>query len=124
MASFALNPRTAASKEGSLTSKIRVYIAEHLGVDVETVRNDTHLRDDLGLDLMDILELTILVEEQFANERAGGETEEIEVVGDLICYIESGMVQAVVPSGRHATKYDPPARHNRSGPSCRRDGGE
>jgi acyl carrier protein len=89
MTSLTLTPRVSALKEEFRTSKIRACIAEHLDVDVESVSDDTHFRDDLGLDLIDILELIILLEDQFADGRVMDEDDEIEFVGDLIRCIEN-----------------------------------
>ena len=88
MTILTLTPRISALKEGFPSSRIRACIAEHLGVDVESVSDELHFRDDLGLDWLDIIELLILLEEQFADGRATDEAE-IEFVGDLIHHIES-----------------------------------
>jgi acyl carrier protein len=88
MTSLTLTPRISALEEGFLTSKIRACIATHLGVDVEFITDESHFRDDLGLDWLDIIELMILLEGQFADGRATDEAE-IEFVGDLIHHIES-----------------------------------
>jgi acyl carrier protein len=88
MTSLTLTPRLSALKEEFLKSKIRACIAEHLGVDVEFISDESHFRDDLGLDWLDIIELMILLEEQFLDGRVTDEAE-IEFVGDLILHIES-----------------------------------
>jgi acyl carrier protein len=80
---------TTVQREALLTTKIRACIAEQVGLGVESINDTTHFRDDLGLDLIDILELTILLEEQFADGRVTDDTGEIEFVGDLICHIEN-----------------------------------
>jgi acyl carrier protein len=80
---------SSAPKEGSLASKIRARIAEHVGVDVECINDDLHLSEDFGFDLLDIIELTILLEEQFGAEREiTDEPNQIEFVGGLIRHIE------------------------------------
>jgi acyl carrier protein len=88
MTSLTLTPRIPALKEELLTSKIRACIAEHLGVDVEFISDESHFRDDLGLDRLDIIELMILLEEQFLDGKVTDEAE-IEFVSDLILDIES-----------------------------------
>ena len=93
MNSLTLTRRISALQEASLTSRIRAFIAEHLSVDVESITTDSHLSDDFGLDLLDIVELTILLEDQFTNGDGTDEADEavqIEFVGDLICHIEGG----------------------------------
>jgi len=42
----------------------------------------------LGLDLIEVIELTILLEDEFAGGRLTSEADEIEFVGDLVRHIE------------------------------------
>ena len=70
-------------------AKIRALIANYLGVDVERVTDEVHFRNDFDLDSLDRLELLILIEEQFSGaEFSEAAVEQIEVVGDLIRYME------------------------------------
>jgi acyl carrier protein len=70
-------------------NKIRALIAKYSGVDVERVTDEAHFRNDLDLDSLDRLELVILIEEQFSGaEFSEAAIEQIEVVGDLIRYME------------------------------------
>ena len=55
-------------KEAFLASKIRARIAEHVGVDIQCINDNSHLSDDFGLDLLDIIELVIVLEEEFGTE--------------------------------------------------------
>jgi acyl carrier protein len=82
------NRRTLSPEEKILAAKIRTFIAKHLRVDVGSVGVDSHFRDDLGLDLLDIVELTILTEREFVNREIADANEEIEFVADLIHHIE------------------------------------
>ena len=72
------------------SEKLRSLIADYLGVDPKEVTDEAHLGDDLGLDWLDQLELLVVIEDEFlgvdffANTTAA----QIEVVGDLIRYIE------------------------------------
>ncbi len=76
--------------EGDFTTRdIRTLIAEHLGVEVERVTDEAHFLDDLGADWLDRLELMIAVEDQFTGlEIADDQVDQIEIVSDLIRYIE------------------------------------
>ena len=73
-----------AVEEASLTNTICVFIAEQLGVDVKGITTSSHFSDDLGLDLLDVIELTIRLEDHFTNVRIKDEAGQIEFVGDLI----------------------------------------
>ena len=80
--------RTTAVKEGVQTDKIRAFIAGHLDVDVKLVTDEAHFTEDLAADWLDRLELMTLIEDQFGLEMADEDVHQIEVVGDLIRYIE------------------------------------
>ena len=76
---------SSIQKEGFLATKIRAHIAEHVGVDVECINDDTHLSEDFGLDLLDIVELMIVLEQQFGAEgEITDEPDQVESVGGLI----------------------------------------
>ena len=79
---------TTRTESSADINKLRVLIAEHLQVDVRRVTDDAHLSRDLGADWLDRLELIILVEEIAGVEITDEEADQIEVVGDLICYID------------------------------------
>src|ERR1700730_11309453 len=82
------SPRSTL-KEGFLASKIRARIAENVGVDVECINDDSHLSEEFGLELLDIIELTILLEEQVdAEGEVTNEPNQIEFVGDPIRHID------------------------------------
>ena len=70
-------------------NKVRAFIAGYLGIDAERVTDEAHFKNDFGLDLLDQLELLILIEEEFSGvEFSNDAVDGIEVVGDLIRYIE------------------------------------
>jgi acyl carrier protein len=76
--------------EGFTVGDVRTLIAAHLGVDIARVTDDAHLRDDLGADWLDRLELMIAIEDQFADvEITDADVDRIDVVGDLIRHVES-----------------------------------
>ena len=102
-------------KEGFLASKIRARIAEYVGVDVECINDDSHLSEEFGLELLDIIELTILLEEQVdAEGEVTNEPNQIEFVGDLIRNIERQSIES------HREEAVNPAAWNRQKPTASR----
>ena len=91
MTVLTLTGQTRELKEMALANNICAYIAEHVGVDAKDVGLATHFNDDLGLDWLDVVELVILSEEQFADGMIADENNEIETVGDLILHIKAVM---------------------------------
>jgi acyl carrier protein len=78
----------SALKDESLANRIRAFIATYLNVETEIISTDLRLSEDLGLDLLDIVELTVLIEEEF--DSIADDSDEIELVGDLVSHIEKG----------------------------------
>ena len=59
----------AVAQEKDLLIDIRTLVAKHLGIGVEYITYNSHFSDDLGLDWLDVIELIILVEDQFPDLR-------------------------------------------------------
>jgi acyl carrier protein len=91
MNSLPFSRRISALEEVSLTNKICTFIAEQLGVDVEGITINSHLSDDLGLDLLDVIELTILLEDEFTNGRIKNDAGQMG-----ICRRSHSPVEAVI----------------------------
>ncbi len=78
-----------APQEAFDTDKVRTLIAEYLGIDPKRVRDEAHFSDEFGMDRYDRLELMILIEDAFTGvEFTDDDTDQIEVVGDIIRHIE------------------------------------
>jgi len=78
-----------SGQQGLAGGEIRALVARHLHIDVARVTDEAHFRHDLGADWLDRLELLLLIEDQFADvEIAADDAHQIEVVGDLMRYVE------------------------------------
>jgi acyl carrier protein len=74
----------------SLTVKVLGIVAEQLGIDPARLTSEARLRDDLGADWLDRLELMIAIEDQVAGvEIADGVVDQIDTIGDLMRVVES-----------------------------------
>lgn len=71
----------------ALFDKIKVIIADQLGVEEEEVALETAFAD-LGADSLDIVELVMALEEEFGLEIPDEEAEKIKTVGDTVKYIQ------------------------------------
>ena len=68
--------------------KIQKLICEQFVVDPEAVTMDTAFVDDLGADSLDVVELTMALEEEFSlPEVSDEELKKILTVGDLVEYV-------------------------------------
>lgn len=68
--------------------KIREIICEQFAAEKDAVSRDTHFVDDLGADSLDVVELTMAIEEEFdIPEMDEDALRSIETVGDLVEYV-------------------------------------
>ncbi|NCB51846.1 MAG: acyl carrier protein [Clostridia bacterium] len=71
-------------------NKIIELVAEQFAVDADSLSRDTAFIDTLGADSLDIVELTMSVEEEFSlPEVAEEDLQKILTIGDLVDYVES-----------------------------------
>lgn len=72
---------------------IRAALAAHVKQDIESIRSDLTLREDLGLDSMSVIELLYKLEESFDVQIPDQDLGQLRTVGDVMDY-----VQRIVPS--------------------------
>jgi acyl carrier protein len=69
--------------------KFARHLAEHLGVDVGKVTPDANLIDDLGADSLDMVEVAMMVEEEFKIDCPDDVIENLQTVQDWNNHIAS-----------------------------------
>ena len=67
---------------------VEKIIAEHIGCDLDMVKDDSKIIEDLGADSLDIVELVMQLEEQFDIEIPDEDSETLVTVSDVKQYIE------------------------------------
>lgn len=72
----------------SIFEKIQEIIVKELKVDANKVTLDASLKDDLGADSLDAVEIVMDIEDEFGVEIDDTKAEAISTVGDLVSYIE------------------------------------
>ncbi len=68
--------------------KIREIIVDQLAVDESMVTMETNLMKDLEADSLDAVEIIMGIEEEFEIEIPDEEAEKIQLVGDLVKFVE------------------------------------
>ncbi|MBR5534796.1 MAG: acyl carrier protein [Ruminiclostridium sp.] len=69
-------------------NKLKALIAEQLGVDEDTITLEATFVDDLGVDSLDLVELSMALEDEFGiEEMAEEDMANIKTVGDLVEYL-------------------------------------
>ena len=70
--------------------KLSALIAEQFNVDADTITMDTSFADDLNADSVDIVDLSMALEEEFGIDELGEEeTSSISTVGDLVRFLQN-----------------------------------
>ena len=67
--------------------KIASILAEQFGIEQDEITMDTSF-EDLGADSLDVVELTMALEEEFGVTIADEELPNMKTVGDLVKYLE------------------------------------
>ena len=70
--------------------KLAALVAEQFNVDVDSITMDTSFSDDLNADSVDIVDLSMALEEEFGIEEVGeDEASSITTVGDLVRFLQN-----------------------------------
>lgn len=77
----------------SIELRVLAIVAEQLRVPSDEVTAESHLLDDLNADSLDVVDLTIAIEEEFSSDDAPIEISEdaaaeMRTVQDIITYLE------------------------------------
>lgn len=69
--------------------KLKTIIAEQFGMEESSITTDMSFGDDLGADSVDIVELSMALEEEFElDEMSEDDVASIHTVGDLLKYLQ------------------------------------
>jgi acyl carrier protein len=69
--------------------KLKPLIADQLGVKMEIIKPESSFKDDLEADSLDMVDLTMEIEDEFAIEINDKIAATLQTVGDVVNYIES-----------------------------------
>lgn len=72
-----------------MLEKVRSIIANELGVEADTITENSHIIDDLGADSLDAVELIMALEEAFDIEIDDDAASDILTVQDILDYLET-----------------------------------
>ncbi|EKD48390.1 MAG: Acyl carrier protein [uncultured bacterium] len=68
--------------------KVKAIIAAKLSINPTTIKSDSNLQD-LGADSLDLVEITMKLEEQFGIEIDDAKAEQLKNVHDVVEYVNS-----------------------------------
>ncbi len=82
----------------TISVKIHTALGEYLKRDPTTVRTTQHLRDDLGLDSMAVIELLYRIEETFDLQIPDQDLAGLTTVGQVVKYVEKRVGKNSLPT--------------------------
>lgn len=74
-----------------IAARVQAVVAEELGVHPDEVALSAHLRDDLGADSLDALELALALEDAFAIQIPDQDVDRLHTVQALVTYVETAV---------------------------------
>lgn len=72
----------------TVAGRVRKLIEEELSVEPERVVDGAKLRDDLGADSLDEIELVMAIEKEFDFDVHDEAAQQLETVGDVVRFVE------------------------------------
>lgn len=71
-----------------MLERIKEIAAESLGVEAESLTQNTSFKEDLGADSLDLFEMVMALEEEYNVEIPTDDLEKIQTIGDVEAYIQ------------------------------------
>jgi len=111
----------------TIVDKITQALADYLKRDAATIKPAHHLRDDLGLDSMAVIELLYKIEEAFDLQIPDQDLSAMTTVGSVAAYVEQRLAPAkstpaakpkTSPAKRAPAAQAPPSK-SKSAPSAK-----
>ncbi len=103
----------------TVVEKIIQALAEYLKRDAGSIKPSHHLRDDLGLDSMAVIELLYKIEEVFNFQIPDQDLVGLTTVSSVAAYVEKRLAPAQPSSGRQVGASATPAKASKSKKSKR-----
>ena len=94
----------------TIADQVRSVIAQHLGIDPDTVTDEALFRGDLGADSLDAFELLMAFEETFGIEIPDDAADPMQRVSDAVAFIET-QVASGRPHGQGGLVTDTATRN-------------
>jgi acyl carrier protein len=96
----------------TIASQIIQALADYLKQDAARITEDHHLRDDLGLDSMAVIELLYKIEETFNIQIPDHDLAAMSTVGSVAAYVK-GRLAPVKPAATRGARSAPKSKSKR-----------
>lgn len=75
-------------ERNEIESKVRDFLIEDLEVDAEKIQPDARLKEDVGIDSLDFVDIVVIVEKNFGFKIKPEEMAGVQTLNDFYDYIE------------------------------------
>ncbi len=75
-------------KREEIEEKVKAFLIDDLEVDEAVIKPDAKLKDDLGIDSLDFVDIVVIVERNFGFKIKPEEMAGVETLSDFCDYIE------------------------------------
>ncbi len=78
--------------EQAIFERVRAILEERLAVPQDGITWDSLLKEDLEVDSLDLVNLSMVVEDEYGIDILDGEAEDIRTVGDVVRLIKNSLL--------------------------------
>lgn len=75
-------------ERNEIESKVRDFLIEDLEVDADKIQPDARLKEDVGIDSLDFVDIVVIVEKNFGFKIKPEEMAGVQTLNDFYDYIE------------------------------------
>ena len=76
-------------ERSEIEEKVRNFLIEDLEIDEDKIADDARLKDDMGIDSLDFVDIVVIVEKTFAFKIKPEEMQGVQTLRQFCDYIES-----------------------------------
>ena len=77
-----------------MLEKMKELIADQLGIEADTITENSRFKEDLGADSLDLFELVMALEDEYSVEIPAEELQTMATVGDVVKYLKEKGAEA------------------------------
>ncbi len=74
-----------------IEEKVKAFLIDDLEIDEDKISNDALLKDDMGIDSLDFVDIVVIVERNFGFKIVPEEMQDVKTLSQFCDYIEGKM---------------------------------
>lgn len=71
-----------------IEDKVREFLIEDLEIDPENIKLESRLKEDMGIDSLEVVDVVVLVDETFGIKLNASDLKSLKTFGDFCSFIE------------------------------------